>query len=142
MVESGGWNGPTLTDPAYRPLSATLQFGKNEQEGTAGRAAPAGVFTGKPLPMRSCFAPLRAARLGFSGTDRKPDSGWESSFAVEGVPYFPSIASRRALNSLPGFHSGGVSALATSRPIANSSCASLTPPSKVHSGLMTSLGWW
>src|SRR5437763_1252713 len=56
------------------------------------------------------------------------------------VPFI--IASRLALNSVPGFHSGYLSPCATVWPTMKRSCASSTAPDKSQSGLTSSEGLW
>jgi hypothetical protein len=51
-------------------------------------------------------------------TDPDVEAAWATEIekrvaALEALAYFPSIPSRFALNSLPGFHSGNLSACAT-----------------------------
>src|SRR5262245_47415357 len=68
-----------------------------------------------------------------------PEALWDYSRAC-GL-YF-SIASRVALNSLPGFHSGNFAAFATLKPTRNSSCASSAAPMRSQSGFTSSEGAW
>ena len=70
----------------------------------------------------------------------KASSMWKSTTTF--TRYFFSIASRRALNSLPARHSGQVSPSATRRIRPARNAASSAPPSKVQSGRTSSDTLW
>ena len=69
-------------------------------------------------------------------------SDFTSACPADQSPFLLSISSRRALNSVPGFHSGYLSPSATLSPTWKSSLTSSTAPAISQSGFTSSEGLW